>query len=131
VLAGDNYFTYDLREQLEVFRKTGCDTLCGKELNEPEKLKNFGIAVLAPDGKLLDFEEKPQNPKSNIVIYAVYFFRKETISLFEKYLTEDNSSDNIGSFPQWIYNFCDIYIYKMNGECYDIGTIEIYNEMNK
>ncbi|MCL2577800.1 MAG: nucleotidyltransferase family protein [Defluviitaleaceae bacterium] len=131
VIAGDNYFTYDLREQLEVFRKTGCDTLCGKELNNQEKLKSFGIAVLAPDGKLLDFEEKPQNPKSNIVIYAAYFFRKETAALFEKFLKEGNNPDNIGSFPQWLYKFQDVYTYKMNGDCYDIGTIEMYYEMNK
>ncbi|MCL2225282.1 MAG: nucleotidyltransferase family protein [Defluviitaleaceae bacterium] len=131
VIAGDNYFTYDLREQLALFRKTGCDTLCGKELNDPEKLKSFGIAVLAPDGKLLNFEEKPQNPKSNIVIYAAYFFQKQTTALVEKFLQEGNSPDNIGSFPQWLYKFLDVYTYKMNGECYDIGTIEMYNEMNK
>lgn len=131
VIAGDNYFTYDLREQLEFFRRTGCDTLCGKEFPNKEMLSSFGIALLAPDGKLLDFEEKPQKPKSDIVIYAAYFFRKDTTQLFEKYLAEGNNPDNIGSFPQWLYKFRDVYTYKMDGDCYDIGTIEMYNEMNK
>jgi len=131
VVASDNYFTYDLREQLNFFRLTGCDTLCGKELDDIEKLRSFGVAVLASDGKLLDFEEKPQHPKSNIAIYAVYFFRKETTALFETFLSEGNSSDNIGSFPQWLSKTHDIYTYIMNGDCYDIGTVEMYNEFNK
>lgn len=131
VIAGDNYFTYDLREQYEVFRKTGCDTLAGKELDDVEKLKTFAVALLAPDGKVLELEEKPQKPKSNMAIYATYFFRKETVPLFEKYLNEGNNPDLIGSFPQWLYKTHDVYTYKMNGECYDIGTIEMYNQLNK
>jgi len=131
IIASDNYFTYDLREQLAVFRKTGCDTLVAKEMHDREKIKAFGVAVLAPDGKLLDFEEKPQNPKSNTAVYAAYFYRRETTPLFEKYLAEGHSPDNIGAFPQWLYKTHPVYVYIMNGDCHDIGTIEMYNEMNK
>lgn len=131
IIGGDTYFTYDLREQLAVFRKTGCDTLSALELDDPERLKSFGIAVLAPDGKLLDFEEKPQNPKSNMVVYATYFFRKETTPLFEEFLAEGNSPDNIGSFPQWLMKNHDLYAYKIRGECHDIGSIEMYNRLRR
>ncbi|MCL2049399.1 MAG: nucleotidyltransferase family protein [Defluviitaleaceae bacterium] len=129
VLASDNYFTYPLREQYELYRKTGCDTLAGKEFDDREQIKSFAVAVLSPEGKVLDLEEKPAEPKSNMAIYATYFFRKETTALFEKYLSEGNSPDNIGAFPQWLYKFRDIYAYKMNGECYDIGTLEMYEAM--
>ena len=131
IVASDNYFTYDLREQFDVFRKTGCDTLVAKEFPDREKLKALGVAVTDPDGKLLDFEEKPQNPKSNIAVYAAYFYRRETTPLFEKYLAEGNSPDNIGAFPQWLYKSHPVYVYIMNGDCHDIGTIEMYEQMNK
>jgi glucose-1-phosphate thymidylyltransferase len=129
VIAGDNFFTYDLREQYNVFRKTNCDTLCGKEFFDEEKIKAFAVALLDADGKVLDLEEKPQQPKSNLAIYATYFFRKETVPLFKKYLSEGNSPDHIGAFPQWLLKNFDLYAYKMDGECYDIGTIEMYEEM--
>lgn len=129
VIAGDNYSTYDLAEQLEVFRKTRCDTLCGKEFDDMEAIKAFAVAVLDADGKILDLEEKPQNPKSNIAIYATYFFRRETAALFSRYIAEGNNPDNIGSFPQWLSQSRDIYVYKVNGEVYDIGTIETYRKM--
>jgi glucose-1-phosphate thymidylyltransferase len=130
VIAGDNYFTYDLREQYDFYRKTGCDTITGKELDDIEQLKAFAVALLDPDGKVLELEEKPAVPKSNMAIYATYFFRKETVPLFKRYLDEGNNADLIGSFPSWLYKLHDIYAYKMNGGCYDIGTIEMYEKMN-
>ncbi|MCL1843786.1 MAG: nucleotidyltransferase family protein [Defluviitaleaceae bacterium] len=131
VIAGDNYFTYDLREQYEFFKKTGCDTIAGIELNDTEKLKALAVAVLDAQGKVLELEEKPQIPKSNMAIYATYFFRRETVPLFKQYLDEGNGADLIGAFPQWLYKKFPVYAYKMNGECYDVGTIEMYNQMNK
>jgi len=131
IAAGDNYFTYDLKEQYDVFTKTGCDTLAGKELDDIEKLKHFAVAKLNPAGKILDLVEKPPNPESNIAIYATYFYLRDTVKLFKLYLDEGNNPDAPGSFPQWLHKIRDVYAYKMNGDCYDIGTIEMYNEINE
>jgi glucose-1-phosphate thymidylyltransferase len=130
IIASDNFFTFDLREQLEVFRRTGCDTLSAMEMDDIEKLKAFAVAKLDENGKVLEMEEKPQQPQSNTAVYASYFFRKETVPLFKEYLDEGNSADNIGAFPAWLSKNIDVYAYKMNGECYDIGTIEMYEQMN-
>lgn len=129
VVAGDNFFTYDLREQYDVYRETGCDTLCGKELDDPEKIKAFAVALLDECGKVIDLEEKPAKPKSNLAIYATYFFRRDTVPLIRQYLDEGGNADLIGAFPQWLYLRRDVYAYKMNGECYDIGTIEMYEKL--
>jgi len=130
VVAGDNYFTYDLREQYGVFRKTGCDTIAGKELNDIEKLKAFAVAKLDVYGKVVELVEKPAVPESNIAIYAIYFYRRETVPMFCTYLGEGNNPDHPGSFPQWLHRIQDMYNYTMNGDCYDIGTIEMYEDMN-
>ncbi|MCL2355544.1 MAG: nucleotidyltransferase family protein [Defluviitaleaceae bacterium] len=131
VVAGDNFFTYDLREQYDVFRKTGCDTLCGKVMDDSEKIKAFAVALSDENGKVLDLEEKPAQPKSNLAIYATYFFRRDTVPLVKKYLDEGGNADLIGSFPQWLYRIRDVYVYKMNGECHDIGTIEMYEKLKE
>ncbi|MCL2287212.1 MAG: nucleotidyltransferase family protein [Firmicutes bacterium] len=129
VVAGDNYFTYDLTEQYEVFRKTGCDTVAGKELDDIEQLKAFAVAKLDENGKVLHLVEKPDKPESNIGIFASYFYRKDTIPLFRRYLEEGNNPDSPGYFPGWLYKIRDIYAYTMNGDCYDIGTIEMYEQI--
>ena len=130
IVAGDNFFTYDLREQYDLFRQKNADTIAGKVLDDQEKLKAFAVAKLDDDGKVLDLVEKPMVPQSNIAIYATYFYLRDTVKLFKQYLDEGNNPDPPGSFPQWLHKIRDVYAYKMNGDCYDIGTIEMYNEMN-
>ena len=129
IVAGDNYFTYDLTEQHEVFRQTGCDTIVGKELDDIEQLKAFAVAKLDENGKVLHLVEKPDKPESNIGIFASYFYRKDTIPLFKQYLDEGNNPDSPGYFPGWLYKIRDIYTYTMNGDGYDIGTIEMYEQL--
>jgi len=131
IVAGDNYFTYDLCEQYEVFKNTGCDTIAGKELDDIEKLKAFAVAKLDHTGKVLELVEKPPEPQSNTAIFATYFYRKDTTPMFKQYLEEGNNPDPPGGFPQWLYKLRDIYAYIMNGDCYDIGTLEMYEEMNR
>ena len=131
VICGDNYFTYDLREQYDFFIDKGADTLAAKEINDIETLKAFAVAKLDANGKVLALVEKPQAPESNIGVFGSYFYRRDTLPLFERYLAEGNPPDAPGNFPQWLHKIKDVYAYVMNGFCYDIGTIEVYEEMNK
>jgi len=131
IIAGDNYFTFDLKEQYDFFKATNADTLAAKEIDSVEMLRAFAVAELDPKGKVLGLEEKPQNPKSNTAIFASYFYKRETIPMFKRYIEEGNPPDAPGHFPAWLYKLQDVYAYVMNGDCYDIGTIEMYEEMNK
>jgi len=129
VIAGDNYFTFDLREQYDFFKEKDADTLAAKESDDIEMLRAFAVAELDPEGKVLSLEEKPQHPKSNTAIYASYFYRRKTIPLFKRYFDEGNPPDAPGYFPQWLHKITPVYAYIMDGDCYDIGTIEMYNQM--
>ena len=77
-------------------------------------------------GKVIDIEEKPENPKSNNVVYAAYMYTKETVKLFRQYIAEGNKSDAPGNFVVWLYTRKPVYAYKFAEECYDIGTPESY-----
>ena len=80
---------------------------------------------------MLDIEEKPKNPKSNTVVFATYFYQKDTVPLFKQYLSQGNNPDAPGNFPAWLYHKKDVYAYTFEGECYDIGTKESYDEVRK
>ena len=94
-------------------------------------LNQFAIALTDENNKLIDLEEKPQVPKSNLVVYANYIYRKQTLPLIKKYLQDGNIPDAPGFFLQWLYKRHDVYIYKINGECYDIGTPKSYQDVQK
>lgn len=129
VVAGDNFFTFDLRDYVEFYNKVKHDTILVSEMESLSDLQRMANAVLSEEGKVLFMEEKPQNPKTNIAVFASYIYTKETVPLIKKYLDEGNNPDAPGFFPSWLYTKKDVYAYKFQGECYDIGTPQSYKEV--
>jgi glucose-1-phosphate thymidylyltransferase len=131
IIAGDNFFTYKLKDYYSYYKKTNKDCVCGKRLDDVEQLKQFAVAVVDEDGKITDLEEKPKQPKSDIGVYATYFYQKETVPLFKQYLDAGNKPDAPGYFVQWLYQRKPVYVYEMQGDCYDIGTHKSYQDVQE
>ena len=131
IIAGDNYTTYPLIEQYEFFKEKQKDVVCVQKIENKKALKQLAVAVLDENGKVLSLEEKPKEPKSNNAAFATYFYRKDTLPLFDQYLKDGEIMDAPGFFVQWLHKKRDVYAYIMNGQCYDIGTIETYEAMKK
>jgi len=131
VIVGDSIFTYRLIDFYDFFKKTNKDCICVHELDDVNELRRFAVAVLDADNKVLDLEEKPQNPKSNLAVYGTYIYRKDTLPLFNDYLASGNKPDAPGYFPEWLHKRKDVYAYRFIGECYDIGTPESYREIKR
>lgn len=125
VIAGDTYFEFELFNFAEFFKEKGISAVCVKEENK-EDLTRFGIAEIK-NGKIIDIEEKPANPKSNNIVYACYLFNKEDVQAVNKYLSEGNTPDAPGNFISWLCKKTEIRPFKINGYCIDIGTFDSYN----
>ncbi|MEO0117341.1 MAG: glucose-1-phosphate thymidylyltransferase [candidate division WOR-3 bacterium] len=69
---GDNLIGEDLKEFINRFNQLGVDALLLlKEVSNPSQ---FGIATLNPQGEIIELEEKPKIPKSNLALVGVYLF---------------------------------------------------------
>lgn len=131
VIAGDNLFTYSLKEYYDFYKEKNADCVCVKQFDDKEMIKQLGVVLLDEEGKVIDLEEKPQKPKSDKAAFATYIYTKDTVKLFKEYLAEDNSPDAPGYFLQWLHKKKDVYAYVMNGECYDIGTHKALEEVRR
>lgn len=131
VIAGDNFFTYSLRAYVDFFHGKGRDCVCVKQWADRKELSQFGVALLDADGRVLDIEEKPEEPKSDMAVFAAYLYRRDTVPLFAEYLAAGNKPDAPGNFPAWLHKRKEVYAYAFEGECYDIGTPESYREVQK
>lgn len=131
IIAGDNLFTYKLKDVIKFYKQKKKSIICAKELDDINLLKRFAVAKVDENNLVLELEEKPENPKSNLGVYATYVYPKEVIKYFEMYKNEGNNMDSPGHFPQYLYKKDDVYVYKFNGECYDVGTHETLKEVNK
>ncbi len=129
IIAGDNLFTYKLKDYYDFFESKKADCVCVKQFDDMEMIKQLGVVLMDDEGKVLDLEEKPANPKSNKAAFATYMYTKDTVKLFEEYLKTGNSPDAPGYFLQWLHKKKPVYGYVMNGECYDIGTFKALDEV--
>ena len=71
VILGDNIFQASLKAYADNFtaQKIGARVLL-KEVTEPQR---FGVAEVC-DGKVVNIEEKPKQPKSDYIITGIYFY---------------------------------------------------------
>jgi glucose-1-phosphate thymidylyltransferase len=72
VFLGKNYFDY-ANQALDKMKKRG-GSVFGLPVPDPEK---FGVIEFDVNEKIIGIEEKPSNPKSNLIIPGMYFFDSE------------------------------------------------------
>ena len=129
VLAGDNLFTFRLADAVAYFREHQEDTILVGRLGPEEDARRFAVVEMDADEHVTYMEEKPEHPRSNVVAYAVYFYRKDTLPLVRLYLDEGNNPDAPGHFPAWLFKRKQVRGYLFSGECIDIGTHDVYESM--
>lgn len=131
VLAGDNLFDFELTDFVEYFQKVGTDCITAYKETDEAQLKRAGVVELDTSGKVLSFEEKPEDPKSDFAVPAFYIYKKETLPLFKKYLDEGNNPDAPGHFVPWLINKKSVHAWILPGKRYDIGTLESYKRVQE
>jgi glucose-1-phosphate thymidylyltransferase len=131
VLAGDNIFTFDLRDYIHFFYKEYRDSILVQPLDRLEDLQRVGVVELDIEQRVLSFEEKPVHPRTNMGVFAIYIYRKDTLPLFHQYLSEGHNPDAPSYFPEWLHSRKEIRAYEANGDSYDIGTHEAYQEVQE
>jgi glucose-1-phosphate adenylyltransferase len=129
ILAGDHIYTMHYEHLIEFHRRHGADiTVAVTEVPFAEASR-FGIVALDND-RVVAFEEKPSQPKSNLASMGIYVFDKNI--LFE--VLEDAHRRGLQDFgsqiiPEAIDKY-KIYGYKYHGYWHDVGTIESYWQAN-
>ena len=73
VILGDNVFQDDLRPYIDSYRSQGGGAKVLLKKVGPGDAKRFGVAEIS-DGTLVGIEEKPAEPKSNLVVSGCYMF---------------------------------------------------------
>ena len=135
LLVSDNYFTFSLKSFYDFYKEHNSDCILVGQFPE-EKLeylgKNFGCVTVDSNNQVTYMVEKPGGiPNTNLGAYASYIYTRDTVKLIKQYLDEGNNKDAPGHFPSWLYSKKPLFAYPFEGECYDIGTPEVYNELNE
>jgi len=126
VLGSDNIFDFDLKNFIKFAKsKSPHASLALFDIKNIEKASLYGIAVMKEKGEeVIDFQEKPKEPKSTLAATAIYYYPKEKVSLLEEYMKGAMTKDAPGNFIKWLRLSEAVYGYVFRENWYDIGDKE-------
>lgn len=125
VAASDNLLFVDLNDVYQRFLSLkDRAVMIANKTTDRELLKRFAVATAAPDGRVLAMEEKPEEPKSDLAVFALYFYPARVMARLPEYLSSGEPHDAPGYFPRWLSQSEEIYVYTTEAPCFDIGTHE-------
>src|SRR5207253_3593843 len=85
IIAGDNLFDFDLGQFVSFFRQHGT-SISLYDTGDLEIMKQYAVVDIdQATQRILDFEEKPQNPRSTLAATCMYIWRRDHLPLIDRY----------------------------------------------
>jgi glucose-1-phosphate thymidylyltransferase len=131
VLATDNLPRFDLIEIVGLMREKQASAVFACAVADSAQLHRVGVAEVAPDGRILSCEEKPEQPKGNLRIPPFYCYTAADLELLADFLEAGNNPDAPGHFLAWLVGRRKVYALRRDEGTYDIGTLESYRAVEE
>jgi glucose-1-phosphate adenylyltransferase len=129
ILAGDHIYLTSYRNMIAYHRSQRADVTVAVTSVPRGEAHRFGVLDLDSSGRMIDFEEKPANPRSPWVSMGIYCFNKDVLvqQLQEDADLGDASSHDFGRdiIPR-IFRTHRVFGYQYQGYWRDVGTVESY-----
>lgn len=131
ILSGDHIYKMDYEVMLDFHKQNKAECTIAVMPVPMEEAKRFGIMITDENRKITEFEEKPENPRSNLASMGIYIFNWKTLKEALIAKAEQPALD----FGKHIIPYCHekgapLYAYEFNGYWKDVGTLNSYWEAN-
>ncbi len=133
ILSGDHIYKMTFNDMLWRHQTNDADVTIAVFEVDPKEASRFGIMVCDEDNHILEFQEKPKNPKSNLASMGIYMFKWKTLrKLLIEDMKNEESSHDFGNdiIPKMIERGMTCQCYRYNGYWRDVGTIPSLHEAN-
>jgi glucose-1-phosphate adenylyltransferase len=127
VLAGDHIYKMDYQPFVATHRKRRADVTIAVRRVPIADASRMGILALDEADRVVDWQEKPKQPKSDLASMGVYVFSKKAL---RRFLTEDRVDFGSHVIPAMIEAGARVYGYRYSGYWQDVGTIQSFWETN-
>ncbi len=128
ILSGDHIYQMDFDAMIAYHRHKKAGITIGMMVVPKKDIHQFGAGIVDGDNRIIDWEEKPKEPKTNLASMGIYVF--DTEYLLES-LSRDRAEIDFGMHivPRAIEEK-QVYAYPFYGYWRDVGTIQSYWETN-
>ena len=131
ILSGDHIYKMDYEMMLDHHKENNADVSIAVMPVPMEEASRFGIVVTDDEGRITQFEEKPEVPSSNLASMGIYIFSWPVLKEALEFMSEQEACD----FGKHIIPYCHgkgqrLFTYEFNGYWKDVGTLSSYWEAN-
>ena len=133
ILSGDHIYKTSYSDMIALHESSKADVTISVIEVDPKEASRFGILAVYKHDRIIEFQEKPKQPKSNLASMGVYVFSWKVL---RKYLVEDEvnqkSDHDFGKniIPQMLADKCKLQAYRFEGYWRDVGTLGSLHEAN-
>jgi glucose-1-phosphate adenylyltransferase len=134
ILAGDHVYKMAYDELIDFHRSSGADVTVPVQTVPMEEAHRFGTLTVEDSGRVTAFDEKPAQPRSNLISMGIYLFRKD--ALIQALIQDTQNPESEHDFGRDILPALvrdpgrKVYGYRFDGYWRDVGTIEAYFQAN-
>ena len=133
ILSGDHIYKTTYNEMIDLHVDSKADATISVIEVDPKEASRFGIMAVDSDDRIVEFQEKPKKPKSNLASMGVYIF---TWKVLRKYLKDDardeDSDHDFGKniIPNMLNSGKKMQAYRFKGYWRDVGTLASLHQAN-
>ena len=127
VLAGDHIYKMDYQPFISAHRRRRADVTIAVRRVPLAEASRMGILALDEADRVIDWQEKPKQPKSDLASMGVYVFSKKAL---RRFLGEDRPDFGKDVIPAMLAAEARVFGYRYAGYWQDVGTIQSFWETN-
>lgn len=133
ILSGDHIYKMNYDAMLQEHKANNADATIAVIEVPMKEASRFGIMNTDKKGRIMEFEEKPAQPKSNLASMGIYIFNWKLLrEMLLADMKKEDSNHDFGKdiIPTMLGNGKTLYAYKFKGYWKDVGTIDSLWEAN-
>ncbi|MFW5999414.1 MAG: glucose-1-phosphate adenylyltransferase [Halanaerobiaceae bacterium] len=130
VLSSDHIYNMDYSKMFVHHKKHDAELTISVKPVCWQNANRFGIMDTDKEQRIVDFEEKPQKPKSNLASMGIYIFKWNVLREYLKYDSKPTMDFGKDIIPRILKQKRKIYAYFFDRYWKDVGTIQSYWQAN-
>ena len=131
ILSGYHIYKMDYEIMLDYHKANNADVSIAAMTVPIEEASRFGVLIADEKNMIMEFEEKPENPRSNLVSMGIYIFSWKALRESLIYLRDEPGCDFGKHIIPYMHSKGDrVFAYEYSGYWKDVGTLESYWEAN-
>ena len=128
VVAADNILFFSFQEFVDFFKEKQTSCIMCHEQPSIEKLQRTGVIVVDDQMRVLNMEEKPQEPKSHWAVPPFYIYKKADLELVRHSVENGCGKDAPGNLAHYMADNATLHAWPMSAGRFDIGSLDTYYE---